>query len=284
MSRLQEINKSLEQVRTISNISGVLEAVASIEISNIKQQVLKSKDFFEELWHLYTLLRKEGGSEFGSGKQGNGKQLYIVITGQGGLSGDIDERLINSMLKVYDPNTADIAVVGHHGAVKLAQREEKIVKYFNMPAKTNDIELSSMIELINQYSSATAFYQTYISLSDQQVRQISLQAAVKGLMTESSSEDELITQRNYIFEPSSQEVIAYLESTMLGIALGQIILESKLAQQASRFKAMSVAHDKSKENLKELKLDYNRAKRMMSDERIKEVINGLKNLGARANG
>ena len=68
---------------------------------------------------------------------------------------------------------------------------------------------------------------------------------------------------------------------MMDIALSQVILDSKLAQYASRFRAMSVAHERSDDEFKALHTLYNRAKRAQSDERLKEIINGLKKSGAR---
>ena len=63
---------------------------------------------------------------------------------------------------------------------------------------------------------------------------------------------------------------------MLQIALSQVILESKLAQYASRFKAMSAAHHKADESYNDFKLQFNRAKRSLKDERLKEIINGMR--------
>ena len=58
--------------------------------------------------------------------------------------------------------------------------------------------------------------------------------------------------------------------------LAQVILESKLAQHASRFRAMSAASDKAKETFGDLKLTYNRSKRQLADERLKEVVSGMR--------
>ena len=63
---------------------------------------------------------------------------------------------------------------------------------------------------------------------------------------------------------------------MLNIALIQVILESKLAQYASRFQAMSEAHNRAKESVSELKMVYSRSIRNQKDERLKEIINGIK--------
>jgi F0F1-type ATP synthase gamma subunit len=49
-----------------------------------------------------------------------------------------------------------------------------------------------------------------------------------------------------------------------------------LAQYASRFNAMNQAKSKASEMQRELKLQLNRAKRSQGDERIKEVLGGMK--------
>ena len=63
---------------------------------------------------------------------------------------------------------------------------------------------------------------------------------------------------------------------MMQISISQLILESKLAQYASRFRAMSQSHQRAGESKAELHLEYNRARRNVKDERLKEIINGLK--------
>ena len=62
------------------------------------------------------------------------------------------------------------------------------------------------------------------------------------------------------------------------IAVSQLILESKLAQYASRFRAMTASHQRADDSKRELHLDFNRAKRAVKDERLKEIINGLKKI------
>jgi F0F1-type ATP synthase gamma subunit len=63
---------------------------------------------------------------------------------------------------------------------------------------------------------------------------------------------------------------------MMKIALSQLILQSKLAQYASRFRAMSASHQRADESKSDLRLEYNRARRNVKDERLKEIINGIK--------
>jgi F0F1-type ATP synthase gamma subunit len=66
---------------------------------------------------------------------------------------------------------------------------------------------------------------------------------------------------------------------MLKIALSQTILDSKLAQYASRFRSMNVSKERATKSEKDLHLQYYRAKRANADERLKEVINSLRRVG-----
>lgn len=280
MRQPQAIAEELNQISTINNLSGIFETIASMQISRIKQQVLASKDFFSELWRLYTEIAVEDfelNANFGTRATEN-KDLFLVITGEGGFSGDIDQKLIEWMLKSYDKETTDIVVIGHHGAVQLAQRGVAIRKYYKMPSEDKDIDVSEIMEIVTTYPNTKAFYQTYVSLTSQDVKSISLQAAVKNLKDDIAL-GEAITTTNYIFEPSDKEVVKYLESTMLNVALVQIIFESKLAQYASRFRAMTAAHDRAEEMTGDLTIMFNRAKRAKADERLKEIITGMKLVG-----
>jgi F0F1-type ATP synthase gamma subunit len=93
---------------------------------------------------------------------------------------------------------------------------------------------------------------------------------------QSQTSKDVINEDTYIFEPSVYSVAAHLERSMMQIAISQVILESKLAQYASRFRAMSASRQRADESKSELHLQYNRARRGIKDERLKEIINGLK--------
>jgi ATP synthase F1 gamma subunit len=204
------------------------------------------------------------------------KELFIVITAEGGFSGDIDQKLISWMLKSYDKEKHDIIVIGHHGAIQLAQRGVSFKKYFKLPSKDQNINVTPIIREVQLYKSTNVFYQTYVSLTVQDVKRISLSSAVEEQGKDVEKGTEIINEATYIFEPSSFAVVDHLERSMMNIALSQVILESKLAQYASRFQAMSAAHNRANDSVGEYKLMYSRARRAIKDERLKEIINGLR--------
>ncbi len=274
-----EIELNEKSISTLVEITNVFEGIASMRIAQIKNQVLEATRFFDDLWHIYSQLRVDNLFRFGrsqSTEEVSPKDLFIVITAEGGFSGDIDQKLIQYMLKSYDKAKQDILVIGHHGAMQLAQRGVSFIKYFKLPTKDKNINVAPIIRYVQKYQKATVFYQEYVSLMVQDVRKIELSAAVQSQGKSSTEADEIITSANTIFEPSTYAVVDHLESSMMQIAMSQLILNSKLAQYASRFRAMSASHERATDSKGELHLEYNRARRAIKDQRLKEIINGMR--------
>ncbi len=283
MRRPQDIEVEENAMGTLIELTSAFEGIASMRIAQIKNQVLQATRFFNELWAIYSQLKVSPIFGFGRGNKDDeeviDKELFIIITAEGGFSGDIDQKLIKQMLKSYDKEKNEIVVIGHHGAIQLAQRGISYKKYYKLPKKDQNINVKPIIREVQKYKSTTVYYQQYVSLMVQDVRRIELSSAVaqQGKRAEQSDDDkEYISESNYIFEPSTYDVVDHLESTMMQIAVSQLILDSKLAQYASRFRAMSASHERADEAKKDLHLEYNRARRGIKDDRLKEIVNGMK--------
>lgn len=279
MRQLNEIALEREAVETIVELTSAFEGIASLRISQIKDQVQSSQNFFADLWRIYSQIRVDELFHFGRSQSDEkviGKELMILITSEGSFSGDIDQRLVKEALDHYHEAANDILVIGHHGAVQLAQANIDYIKSFKLPIKDRNINVEPVLKEVQRYASTTVYYQNYVSLMSQEVRQIKLSTAVAELGKNVKASGETISEQTYIFEPSTHAVVDHLERSMMQIALSEVILESKLAQYASRFRAMTVAHDKSNESLDDLTMLYSRAWRQLKDERLKEVVNGLR--------
>lgn len=280
MRRLSDLQRERNTMSTIVELTGAFEGIASMHISQIKDQVLHSQKYFAELWSIYSQIRVDEFFHFGrssSKVKPISKTLFLSITAEGSFSGDIDQKVINAMLKAYDPAKNDIVIIGAHGATQLKQRGIGFVKNFRLPGRDQNIDVSPVAAETQRYESTMVFYPSYVSLMNQQVKAIALSAEVteRGKNITEKPED-IISDDSYIFEPSTHAVVDHLESSMIQIMIGEIILESRLAQHASRFKAMNAAHSKSEESYSDVMLELNRARRHIKDERTKEIINGLR--------
>lgn len=281
MKRALNIQTDVAQIGTIQDLTTVFEGIASLRLAKIKDKVVSSKAFFAELWQIYTQLRADPAQQLVSMKptvSKIAKDVFVVITSEGGLSGDIDNKIVARVKADYKAKTTDVIVLGSHGAILLAQAKVPIIKGYRLPDADVAPDVRTIISDVSAYRNAAVYYQTYVSLGVQEVARIDLISAVKALAGNSDTGGEVISSRDYIFEPSLNEIVDYMESVVLGVTLGQAILESHLAQFASRFNAMTVAKQRAKELRNDLMLDFRRAKRAESDERLKEVMVSLNGL------
>lgn len=267
------------QIETVDMLAQAFKGISGHHIATIKDQTLSSKQFFADLWEIYTQLKvtAKGHPLRRIQPKYQDKIVFVVVTAEGGLSGDIDKKLVDWMLTFYDKKTTDIIVLGHHGVLQLAQVGIDVTKYYPLPDKdVTTIDTTPIIADILDYGTIRVFYQTYVTLFSQDITSIDLLQAVQTLGDESQVGTVTITSQNYIFEPTFNQVIDHMESIMMSVALSQVILESKLAQYASRFNAMSMAHEKAGATQEDLRRSYNQARRSEDDERTREIINGRK--------
>ena len=275
MRRANIIEKDMRGISTLKDLTNVFESLASTQVAKVKTKAQLSQEFFNLLWQRYTSIRIDPSSRITSrANDNNGRTAMILISAEAGLSGDLDMRMIEAMQANYDPGVTDIVVLGSHGASQLSQRGIPYIRFFQVPESDNYVDVSPVINAVKDYAHIVVYYEEYLSLGQQEVRTIDLMNHLKD-MSDDAAED-IMTAEDTIFEPSLDEIADQMETTMMNLALSQMILQSGLAQAASRFNAMTVAEDRAGELLGEYKLGYHRSKRAEGDRRLREVLVGIK--------
>ncbi len=275
MRRANVIEKDAASIETLKDLTNVFESLASTQVAKVKNKAQISQEFFSLIWKRYTALRVDPASRIGARDVGgNGRKVSILISAEAGLSGDLDMRMIEVMQRDYDPKTMDIIVLGSHGANQLSQRGIPYIRFFQVPESDSYIDVSPIIDTTLPYDETTVYYAEYLSLGQQEVRSMNLVSHIQAMSDDVP--DDVMTDADTIFEPSLEEIADKMEVTMMSLALAQAILQSGLAQAASRFNAMTVAEDRAGELLTEYKLEFHRAKRSESDRRLREVLVGIK--------
>lgn len=284
MRRPLEIRAEEISVQSVVSLTSALESLSSMQIAKTKNKVLISNQFFDEIWNIYKQIRVDVLFNFGRAPEETpiDKELLILITAKGGLSGDIDQRLVRKFMERYDEAKNDVLVIGNHGALKLKQAYVSYDYFFDLP-EGDYINVDPLMDIVKKYTRSRIFYQNYISLSQQEIKDVDLSEVVssRGRVADLDTvNDSLISEKTYIFEPSSYWVASYLETSILRLTISQFIYDSRLAQVASRFRAMSAARERSVETAGELRVEYNRSKRNQVDVRLKESMAGLKKIRA----
>lgn len=278
MSRALTIKKELGQIHTIEDLTQAFEGIASIHISQIRDRVVASKQFFSELWPIYRALRIDPKERLKRpGRERKGKSVFVAVTGESKLGTEVTEQLIDTLLASFAaPNKTDIISVGSRGAQLLRTKGVATAGQFVFPASDVTINVGDVIHELAKYDHISVFYQTYESLRVQKITRIDLVSAVRELGEGVADEGEAISSLDYIFEPNITEIADYMESVMMGVAFSQIIMESKLAGYATRFNAMTRAKTRAADLAGDYQRQYYRVKRAESDERLKEIIKAAK--------
>jgi F-type H+-transporting ATPase subunit gamma len=275
MRRASTVEKEAEGISTVRDLTSVFESLASTRVAKVRSKVKLSEDFFQLLWKRYSSIRIDPSDRIINRQvDEDSKKVFVIISAEAGLSGDLDRHLIETMLRDYDEKTTDIIVLGSHGATQLRQLGVAYKRFFQVPESDHYIDVSPVIDAVLTYSRIIVYYEKYISLGYQDIASIDLISSVKT-MSENVEED-IITADNTIFEPSLDDIADQMEITMMTLALSQTILESNLAQAASRFNAMAVAKKRASEIFSGFMQEYHRAKRSESDGRMREIMVSLK--------
>ncbi len=276
MRRASSIEKEASQITTVRDLTSVFESLASTQVAKVKNKVALSEEFFKLLWNRYSTIRIDPSERITNRdiENENPKKVFVLISAEAGLSGDIDQHLMETMQQDYDSETTDIVVLGSHGANQLNQRGISYVHYFKVPESDRYIDVSPVIDAVLPYAKTIVYYEEYVSLGVQEIKSIDLISSMKSMSE--NTDDDIMTSDNTIFEPSLNEIADQMEITMMKLALSQTILESSLAQAASRFNAMAVAKKRAGELINDYMLQFHRAKRYESDSRMREIMVSLK--------
>ena len=265
MNKITELYREYQDVSTIEEVARIFENSASIQVRQIKNRVLASRDFLHELWSMYVQLRLDSGGDLDIpvNVPTNDKTAVILISSDESLGGTIDERLIEEAISVMNPGRADYFVIGKKGARIMKAQGIKPTAAFKLPDITKPVNVIPIIYKTQEYKSSVVYFEQFINIDTQQIQVFELISGIKrvGQMESSRRDASLIFTSDYIFEPSLKKVISYLESMMRATVLTELILESRLAQLANRFNTMNQAGANADKIKNQLYIEYKRARR-----------------------
>jgi F-type H+-transporting ATPase subunit gamma len=87
-----------------------------------------------------------------------------------------------------------------------------------------------------------------------------------------------LAQVDYIYEPSSGEIVEALVPRHLNIQMWRILLESNAAEQGARMTAMDNATENAKEIIRDLTLKLNNARQAAITKELLEIVSGAEAL------
>lgn len=294
MTRINEIKEEKIVVRSVGDFAGSLQQIAASRMVKLRDVVLKSRRFVDEATLILKELELERTKKIESelaitkndvrtftekaSKPGlKPDQLataIIVVTSNQGLSGSYNTDIIRKVeALIPEHQQADYFVIGSKGQAFFRRVAKKYnIRYYpyNIPEVVNIEDLRPLINMFYHYDQIYMVYSKYINTATRDV--IFLELAVPNIKeVEVKKEQE---EGKFIFEPSIEEIIRVVTSKLRYALFRQQILDSKLSLYTSQMIAMKTASDNAEELLKDLQLQYNKARRKLIDKKIQEVQAG----------
>ena len=97
-------------------------------------------------------------------------------------------------------------------------------------------------------------------------------------MSYDSEEENTETTRERLFEPSKDEVAKSLIPRLLNTKVWQYLLESNASEQAARMLAMENATSNANDMIKDLTLQFNKARQTAITTEMLEIVSGAEAL------
>lgn len=270
MTNKKEVNSEIDYLVTLRAILESYEEIAASRMGRIRSSVLKSRDFLLEINTIFQQVKSSYREEVDllmkrkkiknpkelTFLNRNGKTLYVLISANTGLYGEIVRRTYNLFIEsLKRDNVRDVMIIGKLGySLFEAEKIDASATYFDFPDDRIDHEkLKKIVGQIIQYQKALVFYEQFDNVVIQE-------PIITNISGDPLSYDKAGPQVKYFFEPSLEKIMIFFEKEIVASIFEQTILESELAKFASRMVALDASSENTKQRLKQVLFQKERLK------------------------
>ncbi|HUB66300.1 MAG TPA: ATP synthase F1 subunit gamma [Candidatus Methylacidiphilales bacterium] len=299
MPNLRNIRRRIKSVKNTSQITKAMQMVAATKMRRAQQSAIDLRPYATSLnelaGHLYANIGKDEVSHpLLQDKTVSGKTAVVVITSEKGLCGPLNTNLLRDVLRNDDPTKVYISV-GRKGRQFLARMKKNLLADFELKDSPTFAESKTVSRFIlekfqeQQFDKVEIFYSHFVNTLSQVVtRQTLIPIGSATLETARGLGEAEKTGRlekkgaekfPYNFEPDADVLLGKLLPYYVHLELYQKILESRASEHSARMVAMKNATDNAIQLIKDLTLEYNKARQASITNEILEIASAAAALG-----
>ncbi len=290
MANLKEIRTRISSVTSTRQITSAMKMVSAAKLRKAQNAILQMRPYAEKLHEILVQLTESLDDSVDNvyGQQREAKKVLILtIASNKGLCGAFNSNVVKKAIEVannkYSNSTVDFWTAG--------RRAGELLKYkgFNVINETNKIfdnlnfanvesfALKIMSLFVDgEYDRIDLVYNQFKNTAVQILRH---EQFLPVLVNNDVEEKESSMQKkDYIFEPSKDFIVNVLIPKSLKTQIYKALLDSNASEHGARMTAMHLATDNAGELLKELKLNYNKARQSAITNEILEIVSGAEAL------
>ena len=295
MAQLKEIRDRINSIEGTQKITGAMYMIASTKLRHARKSRDDNAVYFSTLKNIMErLLRHLPESEHpylrvSDKPRDTQTHGYLMITADKGLAGAYNQNILKETEKKMrsDGGKARIFVVGETGRRYFRNHNVNIDEEFVYSSENPTHHLGRMITSYilplfqdKEIDDLHIIYTGMKSAMEAEVRirqLLPLKSAIEEELGKKIPKD--IYNEEFIFSPSPDEVIDAVVPNFMNGYIYSTLIESYCAEQNSRMLAMQTASDAASSMIKDLGVQYNRARQGVITQEITEV-----SAGAEANG
>ena len=286
MANLKEIRGRIKSIKSIQKVTSAMKMVAAAKLRTSQSNMEQCRPYSKKISMLMNdLLSECGNVRFDLMEQREvSKTLYVVITSDRGMAGAFNTNILKKAQQDIDINGKDNAMVisiGKKSRDYFKNRNfDMVSEYIDFWGDLNfDHAIDMGKEIVDLFISGKVdqvkvYYNEFKNLATQVIKDIDFLP-----LTESDTEEDK-KQVDRLYEPSKEEILKGLIPKHINVQIWQFLLESYASEQAARMVAMENATDNAGDMIKELGLQYNKARQSAITTEIIEIVSGANALSS----
>ncbi|AFM43461.1 ATP synthase F1 subcomplex gamma subunit [Desulfosporosinus acidiphilus SJ4] len=275
MAGVRDIRRRIRSVRNMQQITKAMKMVSAAKLRKAQQKLIAARPYANQLQGVLERLSQAGDTVHPLlVKRPVQKVVYVLITSDRGLCGGYNANLIRKTtgLIAETPQEVKLVTVGRKGRDFFRRGKIEFLAEFVALGDDPSFNQAKDIaqEVIRLYEQGEAdevylLYTEFVSAITQRPSQVKLLPIEKP---------EGKYGKQYIFEPSPDEILAGLLPKYVETQIFRSILEGKASEQGARMTAMSSATDNATDMIDRLSLAMNRARQAAITKEISEIVGG----------
>jgi F-type H+-transporting ATPase subunit gamma len=300
---LKEVKNKIKSVKKIRQVTRAMEAVSAVKMRRSQETAIEARPF---ALHGLSILRRITTSMSVTDHvlikpRAEVKNIgFVVVTSDKGLAGALNSYVFRETHKrIKESGLAQehihLVTVGKKAYEHFHRRGFHIMEHIEGwgegVALGDPLDLSQTV--INAFLSGvvdvwdivyTNFHSTFkqepVTRKLVPVSFTGLADTIEGIIPERGKYAELrmlngTVPHEYLFEPGPKEVLDELLPYLIAVELYHAIVESNASEHSARMVAMKSASDRARDLVKDLTLDYNKARQGAITAEVSEITSGI---------
>jgi len=292
MANLKEIRIRLNSVKSTRQITSAMKMVSAAKLRRAQDAIFQLRPFYFKLHEILKRVSSgmdENHESIFTRSTDVGRILLIVITSNRGLCGAFNSNIVKRAIHCINEQYAgawrngkvDIIAIGKKGADQLKTKNYKVTATYHNLFDKLSFEKSTQVanQIISEfvqekYGIIKIIYNQFKNAAVQDITEEFL----LPLLPDADAGDKYESHTDYILEPSGTEIINEMIPYTLRVQFFRSLLESNAAEHGARMTAMHKATDNATELIRELELNYNKARQASITGEILEIVGGAEAL------